>query len=821
LGTNNIEVVVIQVLPIGQTTANLVSFTPTGIISSTNVQSAIVEVVDDLASTATGKGAALVGYLAPGTGGVAKTVEDVLDENVRVNDYGTVQQAANYAASTTVTGPPITPGGSNTVQTVLPRVELGPSIYQYSTPLISYYGQIWRGHGNNEAADRLNTKLYPASNTDGIRLQGNSYIGNSFWNGKFEDFSIFGYGTQTSPNYYSTFAAAIAAVAVGSYFTCDEGTPGLIGSYQRISIAPYYQNANRGWYPYGWGINAVSPDGTIEVAVDGQATFSRLNSRQMGSGGIRIAKGALQTLIADCNSLNAGGYGLYYKAPYSSSQQSMVIERFSADGSAGGVAVYIDTPQIGGHLSIRDLKSESNINQAYSAKTTITASCSGTALTTTGNPPLRRGSVIYTGTSPSSGTYLGTVVSGSGNSWVLDVGGTVASPTAMTAFYKLDQKNALVLENAASDAATVWVDGLTHISAGTYFLGGTNPQMTGDAISISGGNTPDLIWNNVQIRTLAGQTITPPTDFTGGCVATIGAGAVSGISEGNTVGWTVAPTVDIAPPDTAGTQATATAVAVNGRLVFTIVNPGSGYTAAPVVTLSAPPAAVVDTTYGNRIESKFTTGRYSNKTRGDFSRNNGVFWCLGSVYDYISPSIEGPGWQLGGQTPGISLYSKTSAANTRKVLLVNSGGNFSIRTVTDAGASTIALSVNNNAGVTNGVQIRRALNSFGTTLIPGNWALSAGFGSTAAVTINASSKDSRFDINVAVSGTGIAANPTATLTFSDGAFVTAPIGVVVGWNDTDSTGVSLKWVESTTTLVITFLGTPVTGKTYRIKGVLM
>lgn len=61
LGTNNIEVIVIQVVPIGATTANLVSFAPTGGLTSTNVQSAIVEVVTDLAATGAGQGDALVG----------------------------------------------------------------------------------------------------------------------------------------------------------------------------------------------------------------------------------------------------------------------------------------------------------------------------------------------------------------------------------------------------------------------------------------------------------------------------------------------------------------------------------------------------------------------------------------------------------------------------------------------------------------------------------------------------------------------------------------------------------------------------------------
>lgn len=640
------------------------------------------------------------------------TYSMILGAPINVLDYPTVQNGLDYAASTTVSGPPITPGGSPTTQRVLPRVEFGPNIYQYSTPLTSYYGQWWRGHGNAETADRLNTKLYPAQDTDGIRMIGNSYLGDSFHYGKFENFSVFGTGAQTPPTYYATFAAAIANLAVGEYFTCDEGTPNLFGSYQRTSGAPYYQVVNRGWYPYGWGLNWVSPDGATDVSIQGQTTLERLAFRNMGSGGIRIPRAALQFVSTDCNSLNSGAYGIYYKPRFGSSQQSVVFERFSADNSAGGAAIYIDTPQTGGHLSIRDLKSEGNLNQTFGARTTMTASCVGTALTTTGNPPLRRGSVVYAGTSPSLATFVGTVESGAGNSWVVNPGGTFGSQT-MTFFYQLDQKNALVL-NAPVPNATVSVDGLTHISAGTYFLGGTSAQTPGDAISITNAaNTPDLLWNNVQIRTLAGQTITPPSDFTGGCVATIAAGAVTGISEGNTVGWTTAPTVTIAPPDTAGTTATATAVVTNGRLVFTIVTPGTGYTVAPVVTLSAPPAIVTDNTYGIRIESQFTTGRYSEKTRGDFSRSNNVYWCLGTVYDYMAPTgVEGPGWQLGGIAPGISLYAKNAPVDQRKVMLVNSSGDVSLRTVKDDGTPTVAWTVDNSAGVPSSFQINCTLQAY-------------------------------------------------------------------------------------------------------------
>jgi len=231
---------------------------------------------------------------------------------------------------------------------------------------------------------------------------------------------------------------------------------------------------------------------------------------------------------------------------------------------------------------------------------------------------------------------------------------------------------------------------------------------------------------------------------------------------------------------------------------------------------------------GSTVQIPYTLheARNYNGQRIDYSPYSTSYWSEGVTNSYPGGStavVEAPARMLAGASPFYGVWETDEGADQKGWIWGSLNGNFILRAKKDDGSSGggLALSITKVAGVTDSFQIKRALNSLGTTLIVGNWALSAGFGSTAAITINASSKDSRFDINIAVSGTGIAANPTATLTFSDGAFATAPIGVVAGWNETDSTGVSLKWVESTTTLVITFLGTPVTGKTYRIKGVLM
>jgi hypothetical protein len=64
-----------------------ISFAPTGAIASTNVQSAISEVVTDLALSS---GSSTIGYLPAGTGAVATTIQAKLRETVSVLAFGAV-----------------------------------------------------------------------------------------------------------------------------------------------------------------------------------------------------------------------------------------------------------------------------------------------------------------------------------------------------------------------------------------------------------------------------------------------------------------------------------------------------------------------------------------------------------------------------------------------------------------------------------------------------------------------------------------------------------------------------------------------------------
>jgi len=118
-------------------------------------------------------------------------------------------------------------------------------------------------------------------------------------------------------------------------------------------------------------------------------------------------------------------------------------------------------------------------------------------------------------------------------------------------------------------------------------------NITGRLDRVSVSNPSVLSFATAPTITINGGSLAPtvPAVVTGG-VATLNAGAgnITGIPLAAGAGgasYTVAPTVTIGAPNlTAGTQATATATVVGGVITsFTITNAGSGYTAAPTVTL--------------------------------------------------------------------------------------------------------------------------------------------------------------------------------------------------------------------------------------------
>jgi hypothetical protein len=90
----------------------------------------------------------------------------------------------------------------------------------------------------------------------------------------------------------------------------------------------------------------------------------------------------------------------------------------------------------------------------------------------------------------------------------------------------------------------------------------------------------------------------------------------------------------------------------------------------------------------------------------------------------------------------------------------------------------------------------------GTALVAGDFALSAGWGSTASVSA-ITGTDSRFLIEVTSAGTGQAVNPTITLTYADGAWPSAPFPQITDNGSVDIVGAYIAPVFELTTRTTT------------------
>ena len=102
----------------------------------------------------------------------------------------------------------------------------------------------------------------------------------------------------------------------------------------------------------------------------------------------------------------------------------------------------------------------------------------------------------------------------------------------------------------------------------------------------------------------------------------------------------------------------------------------------------------------------------------------------------------------------------------------------------------------------------------GTAHVAGDYALSAGWGNTATVSTVAA-RDTGGRVSITCGGSGIAANPTVTLTYKDGTWTTVPTCVPCRSDiNAPATAPFVPTSDTATTFVLTFLGTPVAGTIY-------
>lgn len=110
----------------------------------------------------------------------------------------------------------------------------------------------------------------------------------------------------------------------------------------------------------------------------------------------------------------------------------------------------------------------------------------------------------------------------------------------------------------------------------------------------------------------------------------------------------------------------------------------------------------------------------------------------------------------------------------------------------------------------------------GTPVVAGDFALSAGFGSTASVAVAAGSTDRKGRITITSSGTGQGANPTCTLTpkepFDAGHHPFVTRGDESG---DDQLAIPFTAKIAAATLVMKFVGTPVAADTITVDYVVL
>jgi len=187
---------------------------------------------------------------------------------------------------------------------------------------------------------------------------------------------------------------------------------------------------------------------------------------------------------------------------------------------------------------------------------------------------------------------------------------TAATPTSATqafnVWYTVPAANVAVNSTPLTGAATAVVNMTMVPNNGTYkfrvspVYGAVAPAVVGPVSASS----PNLTFNGAaRMAVVSGQTAVAAAGGTatvswtdvannngGYTVNQRTVGALAGVNTVGTRVWTTAPTAVVSAPNLTaaqgGVRATVTVAVAAGKLVFTVTNPGVGYTAAPTITLT-------------------------------------------------------------------------------------------------------------------------------------------------------------------------------------------------------------------------------------------
>jgi len=158
-----------------------------------------------------------------------------------------------------------------------------------------------------------------------------------------------------------------------------------------------------------------------------------------------------------------------------------------------------------------------------------------------------------------------------------------------------------------------------------------------------------------------------------------------------------------------------------------------------------------------------------------------------------------------------ATHSLTGTLTTSGALTVTAGG----ATVTAGGVTVTAGDIAATASLAN---FKRLGATGGTAVVAGDFSLGAAWGSTASVSVQAGSNDTRGRITITSAGVGQAANPSGSLTFKDGTYTTTPQCIVSSGQGFSVLTTGDFWYADCSTLNLQFVygGTPVAGRLYEM-----
>lgn len=218
----------------------------------------------------------------------------------------------------------------------------------------------------------------------------------------------------------------------------------------------------------------------------------------------------------------------------------------------------------------------------------------------------------------------------------------------------------------------------------------------------------------------------------------------------------------------------------------------------------------------NLIFTNITNFNAWTNTINDTARSVTITDARVGNYTVLPPSTGS--WHIVSDTGSLLKVSNTGALTLRGDVILERSAADTLRLAT--GDNFIPQTTGQDFGATGTrwdafleqTSAKRYKADGGTALVAGDFALSAGWGTTASVgTITGT--DQGFQFTVTSSGTGQGANPTITVTDKDGTWTNAPI-VLVKRSGGNQLTIADTWTVTATALTITFNGTPVAAETF-------